>query len=397
MKKRNKIITMILSMSMVLTMMIGSLTIVNAAGTQSAAEAFTADVAEHTGNTYKLKKNLDLNGTSIFLVQDEEITIDLNGYTIENTGNVIGSMSSATNIKLTIMDSSSDKTGKIISSKNSSISLTAKNNNITIKGGSIISHTSSSLSIGDLYGGTLTIEDGIFYGPITGKPLGYTGSKIQISGGYFEPNKLDGYSFIISSGSDKTVKSYFKADSYVSLKGATPIPVSSASEFDGKTYAGTVQVFASGPTADTTKDTTVKALVNKQITPPDVNVPTYTTTIPETIDLGTLNMSETDNLKSVPFNITVGDAKDFGNGEVVVSIKADQDLNLTSGNNKLPYTIHNAETGGESILSGQTLFTFNGNETKTGRIQVNENGIPAAGSYTGTLTFNIAYHQSGTN
>ena len=103
--------------------------------------------------------------------------------------------------------------------------------------------------------------------------------------------------------------------------------------------------------------------------------PTYTVTIPETINLGTLSRTE-DNV--IPFTVSVA-AENLGSGHVVVS--APSEGALVSGENRLPFanSFGTQETSVSVSLSGEFLITAEAVRSA------------AAGSYTGTADFTISF------
>lgn len=108
-----------------------------------------------------------------------------------------------------------------------------------------------------------------------------------------------------------------------------------------------------------------------------VSEPTYTVTVPESVELGTLSTEE-DN--SSPY--TVGVAASNLNG--TLSVSAPETGNLTNGDNTLAFS----NSFGTKTVTEDTAGT-----ELSGAISVSASDVAAAaaGNYTGTTTFSITY------
>lgn len=125
--------------------------------------------------------------------------------------------------------------------------------------------------------------------------------------------------------------------------------------------------------------------------------PAYTVTIPPTIPVGNLTKTAATSVKSTTFKVSAADVADLGNKKVTVSIStADGSFNLTDGNgHTLPYQVFKEESGGTALASGDLFTTFTADSSNTGRVDIDQADIEAAGSYTGTLTFTIELKDGG--
>ena len=116
--------------------------------------------------------------------------------------------------------------------------------------------------------------------------------------------------------------------------------------------------------------------------------PTYTVTIPAEIDFGTITKSATESLKTQPIAISASDVTNLNGKSVDVSVTGS--FSLASGANTLPFEVYALSTGGTALASGDSFAAFTEDGSVTGRLQLDEADITAAGDYTGTLTFGIS-------
>lgn len=127
-----------------------------------------------------------------------------------------------------------------------------------------------------------------------------------------------------------------------------------------------------------------------------IPAPAYTITIPPTIDIGSIERTETSNIKSQTFEVKA--TKVFGMFDKQIDVSVSGDFNLYSSNSTLPFRIYNTDAPGTSSLSSGSVFaSFTEAETVTGCVTVDQKDISAAGDYTGAVTFTIALadRQSG--
>lgn len=108
-----------------------------------------------------------------------------------------------------------------------------------------------------------------------------------------------------------------------------------------------------------------------------VSEPTYTVTVPESVELGTLSTEE-DN--SSPYTVDVAASNLNG----TLSVSAPETGNLTSGDNTLAF----ANSFGTQNV---TADTENGKLSGAISVSASDVAAAAAGNYTGTTTFSITY------
>lgn len=126
-----------------------------------------------------------------------------------------------------------------------------------------------------------------------------------------------------------------------------------------------------------------------------LSAPTYTITIPTTIPVEELVKTSTSSVKSTSFDVTASDIANLGEQKVKVSIStADGNFNLSDGTHSLPYQVYSAASGGTALVNGGLYASFTANGTVTGRVDIDQKDIPAAGKYAGTLTFTIALEKN---
>lgn len=146
-------------------------------------------------------------------------------------------------------------------------------------------------------------------------------------------------------------------------------------------------VFAAG--TDLNGDTTSG---NTQVTATTTTgEPAYTVTIPSTIPVGQISKTASTSIKSTTFEVKASDVADLGSKQVNVSIStADGSFKLSDGSHALPYQVFNVASEGTALASGDLFASFTEAKTVTGRVDIDQANIEAAGEYTGTLTFTIA-------
>lgn len=158
-----------------------------------------AIAAAENGKTITLLSN---TSGQVVIPTDKDITLDLNGNTITHTGTTVYNLG-----KLTICDSSNDKSGKIISTGNVGVGV-GHNSTTTIEYATIEA-VEGAVITGYATGATITINDGKFSASdnaviagngnntdnnATGKPVRVNPNKINILGGTFTGNiQTNGY------------------------------------------------------------------------------------------------------------------------------------------------------------------------------------------------------------
>lgn len=123
--------------------------------------------------------------------------------------------------------------------------------------------------------------------------------------------------------------------------------------------------------------------------------PTYTVTIPATVDAGDLVQkaeADADKVKSTTFSINASSIENlFDTKKVVVSLSAaDGTFALKNGDDSLEYAVYNQETGGTALADNDTFAEFTSADSVTGRVDIDQSKITKKGSYTGTMTFSIS-------
>ena len=73
-----------------------------------------------------------------------------------------------------------------------------------------------------------------------------------------------------------------------------------------------------------------------------------------------------------------------------VDVSVSGSFSLTSGENTLPFEVYKQAEGGTALASGDSFAAFTADGSVTGRLQLDEQDITAAGDYTGIMTFTVA-------
>lgn len=123
--------------------------------------------------------------------------------------------------------------------------------------------------------------------------------------------------------------------------------------------------------------------------------PTYTVTIPSTVDAGALTQkksSDADKIKSTEFTVSASSVENlFGAKKIIVTLStAGGSFELADGDSKLAYSVFNEQSGGSALQSGAAFTEFTAEGNQTGRIEIDQSAITRRGSYTGTMTFTIS-------
>jgi len=131
------------------------------------------------------------------------------------------------------------------------------------------------------------------------------------------------------------------------------------------------------PAAGTNGTTNVTATVD----------PSYTLTVPASIDFATLTKNS--GIATQSFDVTVSDLMlDAGTVlEVTVApVNGDAFIMTTANGAELPYSVY-APNGDEALAAGAVFATFEADGTATGTATVDTALIAAAGAYNGVITF----------
>ena len=126
-------------------------------------------------------------------------------------------------------------------------------------------------------------------------------------------------------------------------------------------------------------DTVTISTVNTQ----QPNTPTFTVTIPETV-----NMSN----REGSFNI-VGQTVDFTNQTLSVSVNSSNNFNLVCNSKKILYKLFLDSQHNSEMTQNQIVAVFNANSTKTVSIYYSVKGTTDySGTYRDTLTFTVTFN-----
>lgn len=212
---RRKFLSVVLCVCMMLTMAPFAFATEASSGSSSGGGIVTQAVAQIDNTTYNTLSDAITaaeNGKTITLLSNtsgqvkipanKDITLDLNGKTITHTGTTVYNSG-----KLTICDSSYDKSGKIISTRNVGVGV-GHDSTTTIEYANIEA-VEGAVITGYATGATITIKDGKFSASdnaviagngnktddnATGNPVRVNPNKINILGGTFIGNiKTTGY------------------------------------------------------------------------------------------------------------------------------------------------------------------------------------------------------------
>lgn len=169
----------------------------------SLADAFKA-VTSTGKDTIKVLTDISLNVDEYFTVKTGNVTLDLNGKTLAGNIYIFKGLggnkfySGFLNVdggKLTVIDSSSDKTGTLTNVNNSGGALVVYSGSLTINNSNITCPQNAVVA----YGGTVTINGGSF-SSTQSSTLQVYGSTITINGGRFDRVYKSSDFFSISNG-----------------------------------------------------------------------------------------------------------------------------------------------------------------------------------------------------
>lgn len=396
--KGRRFLSTLLTLCMVIGLCVGFKTTAKAFDALPEAFSQLEGKANYDAATGAITLTDNVTLTTAILVPTGTYSIDLAGYTITSPANCIEI--NRDNVNLTLKDTSSERNGTLTAQYYAVLVNPRKNSNITIESGTYISTSTATnkyaaVSIDIKNGGSANISGGYFVSGGDALALRMmSDSQATLTGGSFKTSKTaNGANSIgIYETTSRTISSIINASCHVSLAGADPVPLNEATALNATSYSESISIIdpTAVPTPDSDQESTIKATVIDNVQPP-VSVPTYTTTIPAEINLGTLKKSNTESIKSAEFEVKVADVKNMNGKQVNVSISTtDGNFNLKKGTDTLPFKVFNKTTGGTALNSGNTFATFTEDKTVTGRVEVDQNDIIAAGNYSGTVKFSIA-------
>lgn len=399
--RHNKVCSIVLSVCMLCFFIIGNVTPIRAADQLPTEFSQLDGYANYNASTGEITLTDNVTLTSQINIPAGNYTIDLAGYTVNGQFGIYRD-----GVSITFKDSSPEGTGTIISDQGTTFYVQGQSNtNISIEGGNFICNSPNAgyavfvkLSFDT---GNLSISGGTFISNWVALGLDTLSrpNRFQLTGGYFKTNATAGTNpYSIMDSSSTNINAMIPSQGYVSLNDADAIAIGDATELNAKSYAGTIRIFPSEPpkaTPDSTQDATVKAYILDDSKPP-VTVPTYTTTIPSTLDLGTLKKSITSDKKTQPFEVSVSEAQNLDGKKVRITLAPKGNgFNLMNGTNALPYQVFNVATGGSALAADDLFAEFADNGTQQGRIEVDQANITASGNYSATLTFTIKLEGTG--
>ena len=128
--------------------------------------------------------------------------------------------------------------------------------------------------------------------------------------------------------------------------------------------------------------------------------PTFAISIPATVDVGALTQKragDIDAVKSTAFEVTASNVDNlFGEKQIVVEISSPNgDFLLMDEEFSLAYSVYNAESGGNSLQSGDVFAVFESNEAVKGRIEIDQSQITRRGTYSGRIVFTVSVVEKG--
>ena len=168
---------------------------------ETLADAIAACVAD-VNTVVTLLTDIDLN-EGVAVADGKVVTLDLNGKTIAFKADS-GSAAISVAATLTLMDSSAEKTGKIVRESNTETSAIAvSGGNLIINSGSIESSHKGIQAGGTDKTNTITIEGGVIYGKTVALNLNKGTNTVSITGGELKSNKPNGGN-VIHQGSKAT-------------------------------------------------------------------------------------------------------------------------------------------------------------------------------------------------
>lgn len=199
---------------------------------------------------------------------------------------------------------------------------------------------------------------------------------------------VEQYDFQIFMKSDGSVWT-FGTNSYGQLgNGTTTDSTNALVQVVGENGEGFLNLKAVPDTPVDERDATISATAT-------IPSPSYTVTIPSTVDAGALTQktsSDTEKIKAKEFTVSATSVENlFGTKKIVVTLStADGKFELADGDHKLAYSVFNKQSGGSALASGADFTQFTDAGNKTGRIEIDQSTITRKGSYTGTMTFTIS-------
>jgi hypothetical protein len=146
-------------------------------------------------------------------------------------------------------------------------------------------------------------------------------------------------------------------------------------------------------TINKTQDVMPEATANTTITAEASIEPSYSISIPATIDLGKLQKTAGSTVVSTPFQIEVKDfVKGTESGHVDVTVApadAARTFQLNNGSSNLSYNLLDPQD--QALTVGGLFASFDNAGVQNGKITVDASTISSAGDYQGTVIFTSAY------
>ena len=146
-------------------------------------------------------------------------------------------------------------------------------------------------------------------------------------------------------------------------------------------------------TINKTQEVMPESSANTTITAVASIEPSYSISIPSTIDLGKLKKTAGSTIVSTPFQIEVKDfVKGAESGHVDVTVApadAARAFQLNNGSSNLSYNLLDPQD--QALTVGGLFASFSQAGVQNGRITVDASTIASAGDYQGTVIFTSAY------
>ncbi len=127
-----------------------------------------------------------------------------------------------------------------------------------------------------------------------------------------------------------------------------------------------------------------------QVSTEYITYPDFSFNVPPTIPIGEIQRTAVSSIKSVEFTVSISGSENLEGRFVEVVVKApDDEFALHHGVYSLPYSLYNTASGGTPLKSGDLFAAFFGDDVRKGRIEVDEMNIPATGTYSGVIQFEV--------
>ncbi|MBQ8310811.1 MAG: hypothetical protein IJX80_07355 [Clostridia bacterium] len=141
--------------------------------------------------------------------------------------------------------------------------------------------------------------------------------------------------------------------------------------------------------------TTLTVSAEQQSTPVSATViaqnsPTFTLTIPATLETESVTRTSESTPYSIPFEITMSDLSALNGKTVFLHLySGDDGFNLRNENTLLPFTVYGPLDPVTPLKNGDLFASFTEAKTETGRIQIDQKDITSSGSYSGSILFSV--------